>query len=103
MTGARVDDELSAALLAFLGRGRSAAPLRDAEGCRSSAVDSKPDELLARVVAVVEDAATTTIDWTDISLAEGGRLVAERVAARYPDLSDDAVAALVWSFTCDWR
>lgn len=90
-SGARLEDELSAALLAFLGRGRSAAPVRDTEACRSSAVDSNPDELLARVVAVVEDAATTPIDWTDTSLPEGGRPVAERVAARQPQLSDDAV------------
>ena len=103
MTDAHVDGEVSAALVAYLGRGRSAAPLRDAEACRSSAAHSDPDDLLARVVAIVDDTTSTTSNWTDLSLAEGGRLAEGHTAARYPDLSDTAVAALAWSFTYDWR
>lgn len=43
------------------------------------------------------------IDWADNSLSEGGRAAQQILAARHPELGPEALEALYWMFTYNWR
>ena len=64
----RDDHELSAALVAYLQRGRAASPRADIEAVRAVAAGTEPGELAARVRAVVSESLDVPVDRDRLSL-----------------------------------
>lgn len=92
---APVDQRLSDAVVAYLAYGDAASWRR-----RPEAV---PDDLLPAVEAVVREADAVQVDWGDRTLGQAGDVMREKVAAAHPELSAEALAALRWKWTFDWR
>lgn len=90
---------LDAGILAFLGRGESSFPRRDA----SAVVGGPAGELLAEVTSIVDECVAIEVDWTTTSLTDGGRHARAVMAHRHPSLSPTALDALEWAFTYAWR
>lgn len=99
----RVDDELSAAVVAYYSRGRRPYPKVDPEAARACAKQRLPDELLALVEDLAAEASRTVVDWTTMSLGDAGRLVAARTREHHPELSIHAAETLGWAFTYENR
>ncbi|MFE6735851.1 hypothetical protein [Microbacterium sp. NPDC057650] len=99
------DQALDEAIVAYLGKGRSSFPRSDEEAVGPVASAHGIDEavLLNRVRAVVDELMALTIDWPAKSLSEGGREAQQIIAVRHPELGPDALDALRWMFTYNWR
>ena len=97
-----VDDKLSQAIIEYLAKGRSPFPRTDEAAVAAFAGDEAID-LLARVRAIVDEMMAIEVDWSVSTLSEGGRKAQAQMADRHPELSDDALAALYWAFTYNWR
>ncbi len=99
----RDDHELSAALVAYLQRGRAASPQADIEAVRAVATGTDPEQLVARVRAVVSESLDVPVDRARRSLGDAGRAAAAEMARRHPELDPAALDALAWNFTFVWR
>lgn len=97
-----MDSELSDGVVAYLQRGQAASPRADADAVRRVAT-SDPAGLVARVTAIVEESVAVPVDWSALSLGDAGRAAAAEMARRHPELSQDALDALAWNFTFQWR
>ena len=102
----RVNDQtLERAVLAYLGKGRSAFPRHDEDAVHDVAAeaDVDPDALVGTVVSLTEECLAIKIDWSNTTLSEGGDEVERVMRARHPELGAAAVDALRWAFTYNWR
>lgn len=97
------DRDLSRAVVEFLGKGRSPFPRTDEDAVLASAGEADGPALLARVRAIVDEMMAIKIDWSARTLAEGGREAEAILAGRHPELGADALEALYWMFTYNWR
>ncbi len=100
------DHILNQAIVAYLGKAGSAAyPGKDEAAVTAVAegANADPAELLARVRAIDAEFMGVKVDWESLSLEEGGDEAKRVMAARYPQLDEDALEALRWKFTYDWR
>lgn len=96
------DETLSRAIIEYLGKERSPFPKADEDAVVASAGGAAAD-VLVRVRAVVDEMMAVEIEWSASTLSEGGRKAQTQIAARHPELSDDALGALYWMFTYSWR
>lgn len=95
-------DELSDAVVAYLQRGHAASPRADADAVRRMAT-SDPEALVAKVAALVEESVAVSVDWSALSLGDAGRAAAAEMGRRYPELNPQALDALAWNFSFQWR
>jgi hypothetical protein len=95
--------DLSKAIVLFLQYGSAKSPRADEDRVIAEFGESKGRELLKRVHAIIEEANAIPVDWSKHTLASAGKLVRDEMHRRYPGLSDDALDALAWKFTFDWR
>ncbi len=93
------DEELSAAVVMYVSRGRSSFPVRDPDAVRAVAVRRSPEALLAAVEALVAEMSTIPVDWARLGLRDGSHRVGDVMRARHPELDPAAIAALVWFFS----
>lgn len=91
--------QLNHALVAYLGWGRSSFPRHDEAAAKEFMAASEEEELLAQVKSIVAGCVSVEIDWSTHTLSEAGDEVRRVMAARYPELNDDALDALRWEFT----
>ena len=97
------DPELSRAVVAFLQRGQAASPRADEAAVRAVAVATPPDDLVARVRALVSESLDVPVDRDSLTLGDAGRAAAGEMAARHPELDQAALDALAWNLTFVWR
>lgn len=97
------DRVLSEAVIAYLGKGRSPFPRTDDEAVLTSVPDADAAAVLEKVHALAEECLSIRIDWSTHDLSQGGDEAKREMAARHPELSDDALVALRWAFTYNWR
>lgn len=96
------DELLSGAVIAHLGKGRSAFPVSDDEAVLRLAGDHGAD-VLQRVSELEDEMMAVGIDWDQFSLTEGDDQARSVLADRHPELSPAALDALRWMFTYNWR
>jgi hypothetical protein len=101
MTGSSRD--VSSALCAYLGAGKFSYPSPLASRIREVFGEPAATELEKRVMELVDESFAIAIDWNEHSLASAGEHVRATMRARHPDLSPEAIEALVWNFTYNWR
>ena len=86
---------MSDAVVAYLAYGDAASWRRRPE--------TVSDEIRPRVEAIVAEADKITVDWGDRTLGQAGDAMREEMASRHPELPPEALAALRWKWTFDWR
>lgn len=59
--------------------------------------------VLGRVQSLINEMNKIEVDWKCHDLTSAGKMVRAEIHKRYPTLSNDALSALEWKFTFDWR
>jgi hypothetical protein len=98
-----MSDDLSRAVTLLVGYGLVPAPLTDPSRLATAFDPVRSAELAPRAQALIAETAAIEVDWSALSLAEAGRYVEDTMRARHPELGPDALAALAWKWTYDWR
>lgn len=93
---------LSEALVIYTGRGRSAFPIRSLERISEHFGSVEAADLTAEVARLDEEFYRTEPS-KDESLDAAADRAAATFAAHHPDLTSDAVDALRWCYTYDWK
>ncbi|WP_445169203.1 hypothetical protein ACTXG7_07695 [Mycolicibacterium sp. Dal123E01] len=56
--------------------------------------EGRSDQILARVRELLTEAMKVEVDWTGLTLSEGGDVVRDIMAQRHPELAPEALAAI---------
>ena len=91
-----VDEELSAAIVAYYSDGRSPFPKVDPDAVTAIARTRRPDELVAIIRALDVEMGRIPVDWSTMTYSEGCTVASTEMAARHPELSPEAMATLDW-------
>lgn len=97
-----VDQTLSSAVLVYLSVGRKPWPSRDAEGVETAFGDAALD-LVPRIKAIEEEVYAKDPEWAAVSFDEAVSGVEAMLRETHPELTDQALMALVNAFAFDWR
>lgn len=89
--------------MAYLGVGVSPFPVRRDDAVAQIAEESGEDGLLAAVTSLVAEVHAVEVDWNVDSMASATARVAAHLRTNHPDLAEEAVSALVWKFSYDWK
>jgi hypothetical protein len=93
---------LSLAVVAWTGWGRHAWPLRDDQAILDE-FGPRASELLAAVKSLKDDFYASDARLTARDLIEMGDKAETAFRERHPEISDDAVQALSWCYTFDYK
>jgi len=96
------DENLSAAIVLYTAYGTALSPRQDREAL-PDAFGPLGNNLLAEVEAILEEATTMPVDWHNHSLVSAGKMVRAKMHEMHPNLSAEALNAIEWKFTFDWR
>jgi hypothetical protein len=96
-------NEISNAVILFLGFGSASLPRRDHARLVQEFGTTQGTAIGSQVVALVDEVSKIQVDWSKHSPESAGDTVRTEMHARHPDLSDAALRALAWKFTFDWR
>lgn len=95
--------ELSEALVLWTGRGQHAWPHRDEASVVDAFGEERALDLLSRIKTLEEEFYESDARVTASDLREMGDRAAAEFRARHPELSEDAVEALAWCYTFDFK
>lgn len=101
--GDDADATLSAAIVDYLGKGRSSFPRADASEVAPAAPPAQRERLLNRVTTIVDETLAVPVDWSTSTLSESGRHARTAMADRHPSLTPAALDALAWAYTYNAR
>ncbi len=96
-------DDLSTALIAWTGWGLTPWPQRDEQRLVSQLGADAAAELLPQLHKLERDFYASNARNVAPDLATIGRLAAENFKRLHPAISDDAVEALAWCYTFDYK
>lgn len=96
-------DELSHAVSLCLGYGVAQFPTLDSAKLVQFYGPRKGMDLFEKVVALTNEASLIDIDWSNVDLESAGRVIRAEMGIRYPALAIQALDAMAWKFTYDWR
>ncbi len=100
---AAVDDALSRALIVFTQRGNANSPRADGAAVVAEFGSERGPALLADVTEIFREADSLAPGLPPLPLPEATRQVKQVMAQRHPELSEEAIAALGWKWSFDWR
>ena len=98
-----VDGELSEAVVMVVGFRTSNHPRPDYTVLAHRFGSSRAQYMASKVEAILSELGKIEVDWIRNTLASGGDAVRGVMAGRHPELTEEALAALDWKFTFDWR
>jgi hypothetical protein len=98
-----MQDDLSQAILSFLGFGSAASPLADHSRLIQEFGVVRGTELYVELSSILQELGKIEVDWSEHSLVSAGEMAREIMRARHPVLPDEATRALAWKFAFDWR
>jgi hypothetical protein len=94
---------LNKAIVLYLGFGSAKFPQRDADRVVTEFGRTAGISLVARVDDVIAELKSIEVDWKKNTLVTGGKVARDEMHHRHPGLSGEALDALYWKFTFDWR
>lgn len=97
------DNDLSEALILYVGWKVSRSPRMDASVVAVRFGQSSGDRLLEVISKIFQDVNTVSIDWSKETLITAGQIARDYAHHLYPGLSEEALKALEWKYTFDWR
>lgn len=98
-----VDQELSAAVVTWTGWGRASLPARDDDLLTSTFGSARAIELLPRVRELEEEFYRSNAHLTAPDLQSMGAQAAGEFHSAHPEVTEDAVQALAWCYTYDYK
>jgi hypothetical protein len=96
------DEQLSEALLIYLGARRLSWPGRD-DGAVTEAYGEEAPRLIASCVAILNEFHSIPVDWASGSEDDVTRRVLSTITAAHPELTEQAVNGLWWEFSYSWK
>lgn len=94
--------DLSKGIVLFTGYGVENHPGEYPERVSSTFKESN-SKTLDETQRVLTDLNQLKPDWSNFSLSEAGKWARTQIQLKHPDLSDDALNALEWTFTWWWK
>ncbi len=100
-----IDDPkiVSAAIVAWTGKGVSSHPRRDERRVIAALGEKRASAVLPVVFELEREFYESDARHTTADLAMMGDVAAERFRRAHPELSDEALAALTWCYTFDHK
>jgi hypothetical protein len=98
-----VDEARSEAVILLLGRGISPYPKRDPERLTQRFGEELGLDLVQYSEAVLAELYAEPPDWSTDDLKSATENAVQRIRSGHPELSDEALSALGWSFSWDWK
>jgi hypothetical protein len=96
-------DELSKALVYYLGFGVAKSPSQNEAAVVDVYGQDRAVKLLADVRQILNQVNLLDVDWSTNDLVSAGKLVRAEVHYLHPNLEAQALDAIEWKFTFDWR
>jgi hypothetical protein len=103
MENANKNEELSAAVVAFLGFGSSSSPQNDHSAIILQFGPQRAVFLDPQVVSLIAEIGAIPVDWSKYDLQMAGEMAKSKMRDLHPELTAEALSALEWKFTFDWR
>ncbi len=98
-----VDETRSEAIILLLGQGISPYPKRGPQRLTERFGEELGLDLVQYSEAVLAELYAQSPDWSTDELRSATDKAVQRVRSGHPELSDEALAALDWSFSWDWK
>ncbi len=98
-----MENDLSRAVVLFLGAGVSSFPAINPARLIQEFGDARGVELGVEVAAFLDELGRIEVDWTVHNLQSATEMAEQRMAARHANLTDEAIKALGWKFSFGWR
>ena len=90
-------------MVLYTGHGAASSPQRDSGALvREFGAESAAD-LLTSVRDLLAELSAIDVDWSKHTLASAAQVVRAEFARRHPELTDEALNAMFWRFTYEWR
>ena len=96
-------EEVSLALVRFLGYGVEPYPKEDAARIAKEFGSERAPALEKRVHLILGELAAMKPDWSRHSLVAAVEWVGQEMKRRHPGLSEDSIKAMSWIFTWRWK
>lgn len=93
-----IDEELSRAILAYDQKGESSYPRADRAAVRRE-FGARADDLLTRVQELTDEINAVPVDWRVDSQDDAIARVRRLLLRTHPELSNEAIEALVWDYS----
>jgi hypothetical protein len=103
VTSPSADSGLATALIVWTGWGLTAWPQRDEQRLASFLGAAAAAELLPQLRKLQDDFYASDARYTAPDLAAMGRMAADDFRALHPEISNDAIEALTWCYTFDYK
>jgi hypothetical protein len=94
---------LSEALLIYVGWNTNRSPCSNELQVIDKFGDINGNSLIEDIQAIFHEVSLIPIDWSRNTLVSAGQIARNHAHNKYPDLSEDALKAVEWKFTFDWR
>jgi len=95
--------DLSEGIVLYLGFGKERSPCEDSVGLVAEFGKEKASFIENKIVGLINEANSIQINWDVNSLSSAGKEVHELIRRNHPQLSEQALRAIEWKFTFDWR
>jgi hypothetical protein len=99
----QIDRLLSSAVISYTGYGSAIVPIESPERLNAAIGQAMVSEYQKRVENLLEELNSFQADWNSMDLIEATKVVRNEMSALHPELSDEALDALAWSFSWWWR
>jgi hypothetical protein len=96
-------DDVSLAIVKFLGYGVEPYPKEDAERIEKEFGSERAPALEGRVRLILGELAALKPDWSRHSLTAAAEWAGREMKRRHPQLSEDSIKAMNWTFTWRWK
>jgi hypothetical protein len=98
-----ISDELNAAIPLYIGWKLRPYPEEDAQRLVTEYGSERGERLTEQADEILQHLYRMKPDWSQHSLASGATWAVQELKKIYPDLSEEAVAALEWIHSWWWR
>ena len=96
-------DEVSLAIVKFLGYGVEPYPNEDAARIEKEFGSERAPALEEKVRPILNEFAALKPDWSRHSLGGAAEWAGREMKRRYPGLSEESIKAMSWIFTWRWK
>jgi len=93
----------SEAVTTFLGWERFDQPQQDADAVRDRFGPNEAKYLLEFVINIVVEADTLHEEFPDVPVVPSESLLRELMESRHPELNSEAISAICWYYSYNWR
>lgn len=98
-----VDRELSDAIVLYVGYEVSNCPRLERSRLIPKFGEVRASDVELRVKSLLTELGSIEVDWATHDLVSGSAVARDAMHTRFPELSEQALDALEWKFSYDWK